>query len=419
MPVSPTTTTVPPLGPGGPKLRSSCDSCGRAKVKCDRNQPECGRCATLGLACVYGLSRQFGKPPRKRPATDLEATARCKKRAAYIDESRNHRTALGYVQPQSLNESGQLKFSNSATDITSSISGLTNTLRMEEQNQFSSAFFTPLFLDEWPQLDSFGVGLEIPSVPKSSATEDRLSACALEPVNSVRMGSASHQSHSCPRESYEILRDLICPSPYLHAPEADSDPVSAQLDQVLRCTRNAIDRLTRLLRCPCGRSGHRVMVHASIVSRILLWYQQAAGWTYSNTWPPRPLALVNSPTSSSGSPSSPPPYVTAADTDTISTPTLAQSTGFVVEHVPVSMGTFSIEDQNVQAAFRDQLVLSELKRTTSLIDLFTSQDSCESSTNGIAGLYTHLGAWLRSEHSRTVRILTTRLSALNESLNLH
>jgi hypothetical protein len=410
----PTTSTTT-----APKLRSSCDSCGTAKVKCDRDQPKCGRCSALGIACVYGLSRQFGKPRRKRPATDLEATHRSKKRAAYVDENRNRQTTLGYAQLPALNESGRLEFSNSATDVPSSASGLASTLGMDVQNQFTSAFFTPMFLDEWPQLDSFGVGLDFPSAPNNSATGDRPSASVIEPVNSVTMDSACHQSHSCPREPYEILRDLICPSPFLHAPEADSDPVSAQLDQVLRCTRNAIDRLTRLLKCPCARSGHRVMVHASVVSRILLWYQQAAGWTCSNTWLSPPLALASSPTSSSASPSSPSPYETTTDTDTTSTPTLAQSTGFVVEHVPVSMGIFSIEDQNVQAAFRDQLVLSELKKTASLIDLFAPQVSCESSTNGVAGLHAHLGAWLRGEHSRTVKVLTTRLSALNESLNQH
>jgi hypothetical protein len=420
MSASPITTTVPLPGSRAPKLRSSCNSCGIAKVKCDRNQPECGRCATVGLACVYGLSRQFGKPPRKRPATDLEVTTRYKKRAAHINDSRNHHAALGYTEHPSLHESGQMRLSKSATDIASlpSTYGPTNTLRMNENNHFNSTLFTSLFLDEWPQLDSFGVNLETSSVPKIARTEDQHLTCTFEPINAARMESVSRQSHSCPRESYEILRDLICPSPNLHAPEADSDPVMAQLDQVLRCTRNAIDRLTRLLKYPCGRSGHRVMVHASIISRILLWYQQAAGWICNDSWPRRPFAPVNSPTSSSASPSSPPLYETEINTDSTNTPTLAQSTGFVVENVPVSMGTFSIEDQNVQATLRNQLILSELKRATGLIDLFKSQDSCESSANRTAGLHAHLGAWLRGEHSRIVEVLTTRLSAMNENLNL-
>jgi hypothetical protein len=80
------------------------------------------------------------------------------------------------------------------------------------------------------------------------------------------------------------------------------------------------------------------------------------------------------------------------------------------------MGTFNIEDQNVLAVFRNQLILSELKKTANLIDLFTSQDSYESSANGVTSLYSALGAWLRSELSRTVQMLKSRLSALNEDL---
>ena len=110
------------------------------------------------------------------------------------------------------------------------------------------------------------------------------------------------------------------------------------------------------------------------------------------------------------------PSETAIGTSTTSPPSLVQATGFAVEHVPVSMGTFSIEDQNVQAAFRNQLVLSELKETANLIDIFISQDSGESSASGVAGLYSQLGAWLRSEHSRTVRTLKSRLNTLNENL---
>jgi hypothetical protein len=410
MDTTPKTTTITQFGPGAaglraPKLRSSCDSCGTAKVKCDRKQPECCRCTKLGLVCIYGLSRQFGKPTRKRPAKCPEAAARFKKRAAHVDEIYSVPTVLDYAQIQSLNEPRRLESSITSSEMPSSAPGLTNTLRMDEQYQFSSEFLTPSFLNDWPQLDSFGLDIEIPLFPNSSSTVTRPKAPALD------------RDHSCPRESYEILRDLICLSPDLHAPEADSGPVSAQLDQVLRCTRNAIDRLTRLLGCPCARSGHRVMVHASIISRILLWYQQAVGWTCIDTRSLQPFELVNSSSSSSESPSSLAPYQTLVGSDTASTPstpTLAESTGFIVENVPVSMGSFSIEDQNLQAALRDQLVLSELKRAGILIHLFsgTSKDTCEASSRGM-DLHTHLGAWLQSEHSRTIRVLTMRISALN------
>lgn len=51
---------------GAKRLRSSCDACGFAKTKCDRGQPQCGRCISLDLNCIYGPSRQSGKKPRRR-----------------------------------------------------------------------------------------------------------------------------------------------------------------------------------------------------------------------------------------------------------------------------------------------------------------------------------------------------------------
>ncbi|KAL2157558.1 hypothetical protein VTH06DRAFT_5935 [Thermothelomyces fergusii] len=52
--------------PRQPKLRASCDQCGASKLKCDRGQPECERCISHGIPCVYGVSRKMGKPRRDR-----------------------------------------------------------------------------------------------------------------------------------------------------------------------------------------------------------------------------------------------------------------------------------------------------------------------------------------------------------------
>lgn len=380
------------------KLRSSCDSCGTAKVKCDRGQPECARCTALSLICVYGRSRQSGKAPRKRPHADLDATTSLSydNSTPFTVESRENNTTMGFRQT----ESTPLNFPDPVINTTFSM-----------ENQPGPHLFIPQFLDELSEFDSLVFGPEIPSVPEVSSLENRLSTSALEPISTVRSNSDSQESHSCPRESYEIFRDLICPSPSLHAPEANSTTILAQLDQVLHFNRNAIDRLSRLLKCPCAKSGHRAMVHASIVSRILIWYQQAAGWTGASSWG------ASSPTSRIVPSSSSLPPGTVVDTDTERPPTLAQSTGFAVTLVPLSVGSFNIEDQNLQAAIRNQLVLSELKKTVNLIDLFSSQNSSESSANGVCSLYSHLGAWLRSEHARTVRVLRSRLHVLNENMD--
>ncbi|KAK3317008.1 hypothetical protein B0H66DRAFT_562623 [Apodospora peruviana] len=378
MPTSPSTDER--REPRTAKLRSSCDGCLTAKVKCDRIHPDCSRCTMLKLDCVYGLSRKAGKPARrKRPHHDSDPTTSLKRICPASSSSREqHQTQNTDEQHHDLNlsfpdvlanESDMLPFpgsDNTALDI--------------------NYLWWPEPLDEEP-----------------SAAEPPVRTAAAS-TTSDHNSTSSGGSHSCPRESYEIFRDLICPAPTLHAPNSNSATVSAQLDQVLHFNRNAIDRLGQVLNCPCAKSGHRATVHASIVSRILIWYQQTAGWTGSSSWGPQP-------------PSQSATHSAAAD----SKPSLVQATGFSVEHVPVSVGTFNVEDQNIQAAFRVQLVLCELKKMAGLIDMFFTQDQDSGpegvyGRGGVASLYAHLGTWLRNEHGRTVRILKVRLRAFNENL---
>lgn len=65
-----------PLNNGGrAKLRTSCDSCQAAKVKCGHEKPSCRRCSVQKLECVYSLSRRMGRP-RAKKTTSEDATRR-------------------------------------------------------------------------------------------------------------------------------------------------------------------------------------------------------------------------------------------------------------------------------------------------------------------------------------------------------
>ncbi|PVI04612.1 hypothetical protein DM02DRAFT_518479, partial [Periconia macrospinosa] len=45
-----------------PKLRSTCDACISAKIRCSRDMPQCFRCQIYKINCVYSLSRRMGRP---------------------------------------------------------------------------------------------------------------------------------------------------------------------------------------------------------------------------------------------------------------------------------------------------------------------------------------------------------------------
>lgn len=359
-------TSAPTSTTKAPKLRASCENCGTTKVRCDRSQPECRRCISLGLSCTYGISRKFGKPPRKR-----------------VRHSKDKNTStLGGQQLQEINQPAQDKAFSSILPATSN----TNTTSHQQSN-LNSFEQLPII---WPQLEMWGADFDFASLSNNPSVYP-----TLEPTNNASASFDSPEFHSCPRGSYELFRDMICPAPFLHAPKASSDMVSAQLDQVLHFNRDAIDRLNRLLKCSCAKSGHRIMVNASIISRILIWYQQAAG-------------LNVTPSHASSVPSS-----SQEERPGISTSKLAglsQATGFAVDPSPILVGTFSIEDQNLQTAVRIQLVLSELKLAADVIQLFMTQESDTLHDYGVTSLYSHLGAWLQSELSRTVDTLKQRLS---------
>ena len=55
-----------PSSKKGTKLRSTCDACKDAKVRCNRETPSCYRCRNQKLKCVYNLSRRMGRPRRNR-----------------------------------------------------------------------------------------------------------------------------------------------------------------------------------------------------------------------------------------------------------------------------------------------------------------------------------------------------------------
>lgn len=122
-------TTVPPnkTGRRPPKLRSSCDACGNAKVRCNKEHPQCERCASIEIPCVYSESRKFGKAPRRLRtgstsdpdprSRDLAQTPMSSSTSSPVQstvQSQNHRIANpDWIRDEiSLSTSGNLKNDN-------------------------------------------------------------------------------------------------------------------------------------------------------------------------------------------------------------------------------------------------------------------------------------------------------------------
>lgn len=227
-----------------PKLRSSCDYCGLSKIKCDRQSPQCGRCTTLKLACVYGPSKKFGKPPRKRLTSDT--TSSVQKRPCVSLLASHYQSNLAN---QRIGESTQHSTSEAEVAPFCPENNFETSDQLGNQNHFPSDFYPSLSAEEWPQigdLDQIGQWQQIGDW-QFGAPDINLEVPQSDPLASTTStNKITEESHSCARDSYEIFRDLICPGPSLHAPESNSSTVSAQLDQVLQFNRKAIERLTHV-----------------------------------------------------------------------------------------------------------------------------------------------------------------------------
>ncbi|KFY76986.1 hypothetical protein V499_03506 [Pseudogymnoascus sp. VKM F-103] len=474
-----------------PKLRSSCDGCGAAKLKCDREQPECGRCVSHGMQCVYGFSRKMGKPPRdKLRATLLPASSEHPEQpktagSTYVDRPQSGSDSSGSGVLMDI-DMGCLVPDSRAVDVpgawdtvgdnTSSNFPMANLNDgIDDLFSFTPVDFASLEFGEWGHFSDdvlssnlqFGPGSA--STPESSELKNYLSPGALtfqqtahqSHTDDVHKSSHSDRAsipppdinitgHDCPREAYGILGSLAfhnlskascVPNEGTGSARGTGSLVSSDvpLDCVLRLNREASERLSRLLRllnCSCARSPHLALLYASIISRVLTWYQEAANCMDSASCSPIATALdmashhvpTSGPSSysskSSGSRAGPFVWSSTATSSYTSsasgTSPLPQSAGLAVAPTKMAIGTFDVDDLHVQIALKIQLLLGEMRRAGRLIELFITSHNTggecltdKSTHGGIDSLYISLDSWLKGEHSTISNMMRLKLRELS------
>jgi hypothetical protein len=256
----------------------------------------------------------------------------------------------------------------------------------------------PGFFDGWPRVDHMADHTTSPFI-----TDIQI------PSGESISEAAEFRRHACSLEANDILRKLALPDPFA---EITSITILPAVDGVLQANRCAIDSLSRLLECPCSRVPHHVMLHASIISKILMAYQDAAGCVTSTSWKtaiPGDDPSVSTLESSASSPR----MTTSTDVSSCT-----NSNGSIIMELPFTVGTFSVEEPCVQLAFRNQLIGHELKRVGKLIEQFASTPSSKDQPSKVGGLHQTLAAWLQEEHSTTMRVLRDAIKTLADSIDL-
>ncbi|POS72097.1 hypothetical protein DHEL01_v209508 [Diaporthe helianthi] len=513
-----------------PKLRSSCDACGAAKVRCDKTQPQCGRCAAGGITCVYGLSRKFGKAPRKKAPTETGISENSAPKAVTQNAHQNSLQCFPDYRPLSGGTARAVKYE--PRSATSPSFGLEDSLmaafttshgshdmfmpspdsmeNFHDPFSFSDAPHShsailrpdprhhrtvdPLDLtfsasdystfSEWIQPDDLvmhtpesqpatdadsAAHISAPPPPPPPPQPHRLATSFSSPssleafppqgdTSTAAAAAAVHSTsllqtdlHHCQKLAYATLDSLSVRQE--DGPAAEHH-LTQTMDKVLNRNKQAVDNMRQLLACPCSLSPHLAMLYASITSKILMWYQLAAGCakpaggatattTTTATWDSFPP--MDSSSSSSGccggtpghhhhhyNQPTPPlsasssPAATSVTTPAASPVTaqahvqVQQHKGFVVTPMQFSVGAFSVDDEAAQEALRTQLLLSELRKAGHLIDLLCMQGGGGGGGGGrrrpggepaagpgseVNNIYSVLGTWLKCELNRTVGAL--------------
>lgn len=211
------------------------------------------------------------------------------------------------------------------------------------------------------------------------------------------------EAHNCNKLAYATLESLSFRQETLAS--SKGEPLTQTMDKVLNSNKQAVKNMHQLLKCPCSKSPHVAMLYSSIVSKVLMWYQLAAGctkptatsWDYfaalssTSNQPTPPLSASSSPSMAFVQPGSPLGGV--------------PSNQCIVTPMQFSVGAFSVDDESAQEALRKQLLLSELKKAGNLIDLLSIRGRDELATGEVNDVYSALGTWLRCELNRTIASL--------------
>ncbi|KAF2867545.1 hypothetical protein BDV95DRAFT_598194 [Massariosphaeria phaeospora] len=371
-----------PSPPASLVLRTSCDSCAAAKVKCDKSRPRCNRCIASRSDCVYGISRKHGKCNARAIHGLDRRGGRVTKRPTHTDRG------LAYNRRVPAQWSGtvsdHLPFfstSNPAENISftpdshvedmacryGTAEGLLGNNQSSQHLDLTEFFTEPLDLSSLGENAARSSGETVSSGEAdtgSSVTEDSFGCTLPEPC------------YSRARSALDLL--------HRHEPG-----YVAELDDSLSVNGEALHAVSQMLDCGCSKEPHLAMLSASVVARVLELYQYAS-------------RLVSTPTVS-------------YDAQLLSPP--ASETSFSIARpnsmAPIDSSGMTIKgfdlDEKDQQTMRRLLLLSELRKTAKVVERFSSKPLDAEGDFGNAGdIYTLMGMWLRKELYRATQQIKSK-----------
>lgn len=95
--------------PKSVKVRSTCNACQQAKIRCSHEKPSCRRCQKHKIECIYSVSRRLGRPAKKKdsrvenkgegssPSLETFEDLECERAARRTSRKKGNRSGSGTV----------------------------------------------------------------------------------------------------------------------------------------------------------------------------------------------------------------------------------------------------------------------------------------------------------------------------------
>ncbi|KAF2237157.1 hypothetical protein EV356DRAFT_27274 [Viridothelium virens] len=366
------------------KLRSTCDACSIAKVKCDKKQPVCDRCQTNGFRCSYSPSRRHGK----------QSWAKMIAKQQYLNStlSPTPLTETPPLVPPSLLPLPPLNGANDDSGlymVSDDLSPVTHQAVLPDESmdvgghdgRQSTDYLTLIgldtagdgldFMSHWTGAES---AVDLNNV--SEASDMHVCGTSLDPnFNSISFISEPPQAsgHDCEAKAFNTLHSLhYCTMFHTDQPGVRSNPRTnlghvlnrtPPLDKVLYFNRVAMNTLKELLECPCAQQAHLALLYTTIVSKALSWYRSAVSPQGQS------ISLGSYPTASS-------PNTSGSSTSAVS-PVSTQSkasTAQGIQSTPIQIGVFDLEEEDQRVLMRG-ILLREVRKVEGIVDEITIRGS--------------------------------------------
>ena len=469
-----------------PKLRSSCDECSNSKVRCDQGRPSCQRCLYGRVHCNYSVSRRMGKPlssaksdqPRTTgTSTSITATASQQPRqipnassdhisqsdgghSNTTDQNPSHRTgpgiygqdydftSLAFMMPDLNNVPGDpnsmqflsaseelmpddpMNFINLPDDSTENIC-------LNKPNQLSAQ--DPEVPDGPTPFGNKAIpgkgGMQIAN--RRNAFQSDASPQTQESSSSNNNDDSDQQRQkntSCVQLTSVTLRSLSLPSIYCKNAATSSPFPFDTIDQAFATSRRAMTTYYTLIQCPCSHASHFELSLALIILQILGCYSAISSHSTSSFYPnsrlQTPATSISSPSTNSRNDT---PFSHSLSTARTSQNTRSGEIGDsgttnppkLTLDTPITFGDYKIDAEDEQR-FILQLILTELRKVTRLIDAFAAR-YCSASGEDVRfpaptpTLASHHRSWNRGDeyvHNALEQFLRTKVKVTRKEVSL-